>query len=159
MVCDFSAYVWSSDLLDAATGRRDASKAPAPIQILGWIKADGTVLVLNPNGVLINGTSQVNVRSIVATGLEIGRSRNNGIPLTLRQRNDEFLNFGLLGYADQASQSEASNVFTFSAQAIDGTRFEPTPEREVRYDAGARVTNGTRQEERRVGQRRGSTDR
>src|SRR3546814_4128439 len=82
------------------------------------IKADGTVLVLNPNGVLFNGTSQVNVRSIVATGLEIGRSRNNGIPLTLRQRNDEFLNFGLLGYADQASQSEASNVFTFSAQEI-----------------------------------------
>src|SRR3546814_8741853 len=49
--------------LDPATGRRDASNAPAPSQILGSIKAAGPVLVLNPHGVLFNGTSQVNVRS------------------------------------------------------------------------------------------------
>src|SRR3546814_2187155 len=42
--------------LDPATSRRDAGKAPVLCQILGSIKADGTVLVLNPNGVLFNGT-------------------------------------------------------------------------------------------------------
>src|SRR3546814_18768282 len=36
--------------LDPFTGRRDPSKAPAPSQILGSMKADGAVLVINQNG-------------------------------------------------------------------------------------------------------------
>jgi filamentous hemagglutinin family protein len=42
-----------------------------PSRILGSIKADGQVYVINRNGVVFGGTSQVNVGTLVASGLEI----------------------------------------------------------------------------------------
>ncbi|MFT4172324.1 MAG: filamentous hemagglutinin family protein [Rhodocyclaceae bacterium] len=40
-----------------------------PSQILGQIKADGTVMVVNRNGVIFDGTSQVDTRSLVAAAV------------------------------------------------------------------------------------------
>ncbi|WP_454673225.1 filamentous haemagglutinin family protein [Achromobacter pestifer] len=42
-----------------------------PSQIQGAIKADGTVLVVNQNGVIFGGASQVNVRNLVAAAATI----------------------------------------------------------------------------------------
>ncbi|HCW16510.1 MAG TPA: hemagglutinin, partial [Achromobacter sp.] len=42
-----------------------------PSQIQGAIKADGTVLVVNQNGVIFSGTSQVNARNLVAAAATI----------------------------------------------------------------------------------------
>ncbi|MFJ4142615.1 filamentous haemagglutinin family protein [Pseudomonas sp. NPDC089734] len=42
------------------------NNSTAPSQIQGQIKADGTVLVMNQNGVVFSGSSQVNVRNLVA---------------------------------------------------------------------------------------------
>ncbi|MCG2842847.1 filamentous hemagglutinin N-terminal domain-containing protein, partial [Sandaracinobacter sp. RS1-74] len=42
-----------------------------PTQILGSIKADGSIYIINPNGVIFGGASQVNVRSIIASSLDI----------------------------------------------------------------------------------------
>ncbi len=42
-----------------------------PSEIHGAIKADGTVLVVNQNGVIFTGTSQVNVRNLVAAAATI----------------------------------------------------------------------------------------
>jgi filamentous hemagglutinin family protein len=42
-----------------------------PSQILGQIKGDGTVLVVNRNGVVFGGTSQVNTRNLVAAAANI----------------------------------------------------------------------------------------
>ncbi|MFT4173101.1 MAG: filamentous hemagglutinin family protein [Rhodocyclaceae bacterium] len=42
-----------------------------PSQILGQIKADGTVLIVNRNGVIFNGTSQVDTRNLVAAAAHI----------------------------------------------------------------------------------------
>ena len=126
--------------LDPTTGRRDPNAAPAPSQILGSIKADGTVLVLNQNGILFGATAQVNTHSLVATSLEIGRAVSGGSPLTVKQRNDEFLTYGLLGFADQASISDIPTAFTFSAQSVDGANNDPVLEGAVRVDAGADIT-------------------
>ncbi|WP_429614630.1 filamentous haemagglutinin family protein [Variovorax sp. W2I14] len=46
-----------------------------PSQIQGQIKADGTVLIVNRNGIVFNGTSQVNTRNLVAAAAEIGDSQ------------------------------------------------------------------------------------
>jgi filamentous hemagglutinin family protein len=46
-----------------------------PSQIQGQIKADGTVLVVNRNGIVFNGTSQVDTRNLVAAAAEIGDSQ------------------------------------------------------------------------------------
>ncbi|MBJ2248146.1 filamentous haemagglutinin family protein [Pseudomonas haemolytica] len=42
------------------------NNSTAPSQIQGAIKADGTVMIVNGNGVVFSGSSQVNVRNLVA---------------------------------------------------------------------------------------------
>ena len=49
--------------------RIDATGVPS--QILGQIKAEGTVLIINPNGIIFTGTSQVNVGTLIASSLDI----------------------------------------------------------------------------------------
>ena len=43
-----------------------------PSQIQGQIKADGTVLIVNRNGIVFNGSSQVNTRNLLAAAAGIG---------------------------------------------------------------------------------------
>ncbi|WP_431508914.1 filamentous haemagglutinin family protein [Variovorax sp. DAIF25] len=52
-----------------------------PSRIQGQIKADGTVLIANRNGVVFSGTSQVDTRNLVAAAARIGdeQFRNNGL--------------------------------------------------------------------------------
>jgi len=128
--------------IDPATGLRDANTAPAPSQILGAIKAPGMVLVINQNGVIFSPTAQVNVGSLVATSLEIGQAfATDGVtPLTIAQRNTQFLSFGLLGYAQQAS-SLGGEPDTFSAQAVGPGQYDPLLEGEVQIDEGASITS------------------
>ncbi|HEY4078732.1 MAG TPA: filamentous hemagglutinin family protein [Rhizomicrobium sp.] len=85
----------------------------SPSQILGSIKSDGTVMVLNQNGILFGGSSQINVNSLIATTLDIGRVLGDVQPITARtiaQRNQEFLDDGLLGYADSKNNVGAPNT-------------------------------------------------
>ena len=52
-----------------------------PSQIQGQIKADGTVMIVNRNGVVFDGSAQVNVRNLVAaaTRLSDEQFQNNGL--------------------------------------------------------------------------------
>ncbi|OYU87556.1 MAG: hypothetical protein CFE29_23525, partial [Bradyrhizobiaceae bacterium PARB1] len=61
--------------VDAATG---------PSQVLGNIKADGQVYVINQSGIIFGGNSQVNVGALVAStaGITDQQFRNNGIYAT-----------------------------------------------------------------------------
>jgi len=53
----------------------------APSQIAGKLQADGTVMVINQNGVIFTGSSQTNVRNMVAAAGAITDSQfeNNGL--------------------------------------------------------------------------------
>ncbi|WP_339649765.1 filamentous haemagglutinin family protein [Halopseudomonas pelagia] len=53
----------------------------APSQIAGKLQADGTVMVINQNGVIFTGSSQTNVRNMVAAAGTITDSQfeNNGL--------------------------------------------------------------------------------
>ncbi len=55
--------------------------ATAPSQILGTIKADGQVYVINPSGIIFGGSSQINVGSLIAATAQItdGQFLSNGI--------------------------------------------------------------------------------
>lgn len=70
-------------------GAPDASGArvqAAPSLILGKIRGEGEIYVINQNGVIFGGSSQVNVNSIVASSLDVG------LPFqTLAERNNYFL--------------------------------------------------------------------
>jgi filamentous hemagglutinin family protein len=134
-------------VLNRVAGNIDAP----PSEILGSIKAQGTVLIVDQNGILFGGASQINVNALIASTLEIGHPLdpdNDFAPITIAERNDYFLEYGLLGYADQASQSEKSETYTFSTTACDqGTGSECqngvdyyTGEGPVQVDAGADIT-------------------
>ena len=47
------------------------STVGSPSQILGAIKADGQVYVINPNGIIFGGSAQVNTHALVASSLPI----------------------------------------------------------------------------------------
>lgn len=66
-----------------------------PSQILGQISAPGQVYIINQNGIIFGGSSQVNVRSLVATSLPV---------------NDNLIQRGLLNNPD--------SQFLFSALPI-----------------------------------------
>lgn len=130
--------------INPATGLRDPGTAPAPSQILGAIKADGEVLVLNPNGVIFGATAQVNTYSLGVSSLDIGRSLSQAAvnaPLTIQQRNEQFLTYGLLGYAEQASVNNQPSAYTFSAEAVSVTADDPTLEGAITIQAGAQITS------------------
>ncbi len=59
-----------------------------PSQILGQIKAEGSVYLLNRNGIMFGGSSQVNVNSLVASSLNLF---SNDITAS----NSRFLNGGI----------------------------------------------------------------
>ena len=63
-----------------------ADPSGVPSQILGSIKADGQVYVLNQNGIIFGGSSQVNTHALVASSLPI---------------NDNLVALGLLNNPDQ----------------------------------------------------------
>ena len=130
--------------INPATGLRDPGTAPAPSQILGAIKSDGEVLVLNPNGVIFGATAQVNTYSLGVSSLDIGRSLSQAAvnaPLTIQQRNEQFLTYGLLGYAEQASVNNQPSAYTFSSEAVSVTADDPTLEGAITIQAGAQITS------------------
>jgi filamentous hemagglutinin family protein len=64
-----------------------------PTQILGDIKADGQVYLINPNGVIFGGSSQVNARGLTVSSLPINDNLvNQGL---LNNRDAQFLFSGL----------------------------------------------------------------
>lgn len=75
-----------------------------PSQILGSIRAEGQVYVINQNGIIFGGTSQVNVHTLVASSLPI---------------NDGLIKRGLLNNPDAQ--------FLFSALAQPAGSKGPTP--------------------------------
>ncbi|MDR3663325.1 MAG: filamentous hemagglutinin N-terminal domain-containing protein, partial [Mycobacterium sp.] len=58
-----------------ALNRIDASGSPS--QILGSIKAEGTVLLINPNGIIFTGTSQIDVHTLIASSLDLNTISNS----------------------------------------------------------------------------------
>lgn len=49
--------------------RVDAGGVPS--RILGQIQADGTVLLINPNGIVFTGSSQINVHTLIAAAMDL----------------------------------------------------------------------------------------
>lgn len=97
----------------------------APSQILGSIKADGTVLVINRNGIVFGGASQINVHSLVASTLDVGPRKATQIVNGTSQdrdtdiswRNENFLRNGLLGYSEEGPEYGKRSQFS----ALTGT--------------------------------------
>ncbi|SHI25242.1 filamentous hemagglutinin family N-terminal domain-containing protein [Pollutimonas bauzanensis] len=77
--------------------------AARPSQIQGQIKDDGTVMIANANGVVFSGTSQVNVRNLVAAAANIS--------------DPQFKDRGLYN-GESATFTEAGGKVTVQAGAV-----------------------------------------
>src|ERR1700761_4302499 len=88
----------------------------APSQILGQIKSDGTVLVINQNGIIFGAGAQINVGSLIASTLDVGSGVSGSVPnltiLSTAQRNQTFLSSGLnlAGEAFSPAESQTTLV-------------------------------------------------
>ncbi|MDR3508727.1 MAG: filamentous hemagglutinin family protein [Caulobacteraceae bacterium] len=139
--------------IDPTTGLRNPNLAPAPSQILGSITSQGTVLVINQNGILFGAHAQINTNSLIATSLEIGAQLKSigfsgSVATTLVDRDNIFLADGLLGQSAQASGATTNPSLppAFSAMATTSsgsvTTIDPTPEGAVTVEEGATITSG-----------------
>lgn len=104
----------------------------APSQILGSIRAEGQVYVINQNGIIFGGTSQVNVHTLVASSLPI---------------NQGLIDRGLLNNPD--AQFLFSSI-PLSSGAQGTPAFNPPPALtpdgapgDVEVQAGARIVSPT----------------
>jgi len=102
-----------------------------PSRILGSIKVQGQVYVINQNGIIFDGTSQVNTRALVASSLPI---------------NDLLIERGIL------NQEKGNAQFLFSYSAQGGAPTPPPPNTpngligDVVVRPGARITTSVSQE-------------
>jgi len=83
---------------------RVSDPSGVPSQILGEIKAEGSVYLLNANGIIFGGSSQINVSSLIASSLNL--FSNN-----LAASNSRFLNGGI-GDLDTANFATDSILLT-----------------------------------------------
>ena len=100
----------------------------SPTYILGQISAKGGVYVINRNGIIFGGGSQINVHALVASTLDVG---GLGL-LTQDARDTYFLNTGI-------GNTTTSNPFSFSI--FDPVNGAKTTERggDVVVEAGAKI--------------------
>ena len=79
----------------------------APSQILGAIHAPGQVYVINQNGIIFGGSSQVNVGGLTASALAL---------------NPDYINNGLLNDATNNYEFQFSSLFTTTSQFVQEGR-------------------------------------
>ncbi len=122
-----------------------------PSLILGSIKADGTVLILNNQGIIFGPNSQVNLNALIVSTLELGNfasqvttigSNQFFIASTIAQRNVSFLQNGLLvngvgGYQGQILSALLPAGY-YNVNAPVPTLTAGT----VLVDSGASITSG-----------------
>jgi filamentous hemagglutinin len=111
----------------------------APSQILGSIKAEGQVYVINQNGIIFGGASQVNVGALVASSLSLSnRQFMAGINNQLKIFDDSSgasIAMPAFGYLGQQNPNAASiNSPSQVPGAVIGA-----PPGDVRVEAGAQI--------------------
>ena len=85
----------------------------APSQILGNINAVGGVYVVNRNGIIFGGGSQINVHTLIASDLDVG-----GFGLPRNQRDTFFSNTGVGGTGDPKALVFSNTFITDANPAL-----------------------------------------
>ncbi|WEK02140.1 MAG: filamentous hemagglutinin family protein [Candidatus Sphingomonas phytovorans] len=108
----------------------------SPSQIQGQIKAEGSVYLINRNGILFSGTSQVNTHSLIASSLSFF-GEDSSDPASVALSNKAFLDKGLSGV-----------LFTFhganGAGIVLGSNNQDAPMSAgaITIEAGAQIETG-----------------
>ncbi|WP_186332161.1 filamentous haemagglutinin family protein [Bordetella genomosp. 13] len=109
---------------DAVLNKVVGSVAPSRIQ--GRIQGDGTVMVVNQNGVVFSGSSQVDVRNLVVAATRTDQTRTEG-GQTINLLDEQFLQRGIFSADDStAAFSGAQGAIQVQAGASIVTRAPST---------------------------------
>lgn len=95
----------------------------APSRILGQVNAPGAVYLINRNGIIFGAGSQVNVHTLVASSLDVGK-----LGTSLDERNTYFNNIGI------------ANPDSFSIYDPDGGAQTKLIAGDIRVERGASIT-------------------
>lgn len=122
-----------------ALNRVDSGTAPS--RVLGSIRAEGQVYVINRNGVIFGGASQVNVHTLVASSLSLSNAQfMAGINKELYVFNDSSGNsiampqFGYLGQKTPVNNTSINNPSQVAGAVIGAAPGD------VLVEAGAQIT-------------------
>lgn len=86
----------------------------APSQILGTIKAEGQVYVINRNGIVFGGASQVNVHTFVASSLSLSNEQfRAGINKNLFVLGSDGFNRGIPTFGDSSTDTEPTDTIHY----------------------------------------------
>ena len=103
------------------------SAGGSPSQILGQIKADGSIYLINPSGIIFGAGSQVNVHSLIASSLPLFND-------SVAASNAFFLNQGIANAV--GSQPILGGALTPQLVA------SPAASAQITIEAGASITTG-----------------
>ncbi|RIA46328.1 filamentous hemagglutinin family protein [Hephaestia caeni] len=131
------------------------TNATDPSLILGNMKADGTVVVLNRAGIIFGKDSQVNTHSLLASTLELGNAarfvQGNAGPTqatTIAERNAAYLELGLFTPANGTTGTTSDSITAVAPLLVsgmtegDGRQFSSATEGAIIVDVGARIDGG-----------------
>ncbi|MCK9917114.1 filamentous hemagglutinin family protein [Microbacteriaceae bacterium K1510] len=148
--------------------RIDAAGSPSQIQ--GQIKAEGTVLLINPNGIIFNGSSQINVHTLIAAAMDLNSfsatangafkaSGNAYVPITVSgltqtapngtlilapsdeaNANSQFLSKGLFSNAAFNVVNNGSTITTGNTALFAAASVPGQSNIGVRVEAGASIS-------------------
>jgi len=112
----------------------------APSQILGNVTAQGTVLVLNRNGILFGAGSQVNVHSLVASSLDVLNANDDLVQsgTDIAASNKSFLNGGLAVL--EAGETQPAGASSAGANEILGLGNNVSISSASQYQAPGSIT-------------------
>ncbi|WP_353229008.1 filamentous haemagglutinin family protein [Novosphingobium sp.] len=122
-----------------------------PSKILGTIKADGTVLILNRNGVIFGPHAQVNLNGLIVSSLELGNFASQVVSAgqtqlfvasTVAQRNTAFLQNGLLVNGVSGYQGQILSALLPAGNYNVNADLPTSDLGAVVVDSGASITSG-----------------
>ena len=137
---NFNQTAGGADVANWVALNRVLDPTANPSQILGSIRADGQVYVINQNGIIFGGASQVNVGALVASSLSLSNQQFlAGINTQLLIWNDTAAasiampQFGYLGQQKPNLSISVNNPQQIPAVAIG------SPPGDVKVQAGASI--------------------
>ena len=117
----------------------------SPSRILGQIKADGSVYLINPNGFIFGGSSQVNTRSLLVSSLPLYLTtaqdtlRPDGNAAYLAESNRLFLETGLNSTGTGTANGNILGLN--SGQTVQAGTLGALPG-DISIEAGASISTG-----------------
>ncbi len=139
----FNQTAGGADVANWIALNRVTDSSLAPSRILGSIKAEGQVYIINRNGIIFGGSGQVNVHTLIASSLSLDNDQFlSGINVQRKINSGADNYYGLPTFGDHATEAPNKWVsLTHAAQVAPAPIGDPPAD--VIVEAGALIDTQT----------------